>query len=80
MTMSKLAILGGEPIRTIDFPNRKSMGDEEKQAALRVLDSDVLSGFIGAAGNFFNGGTEVRAFEKKWADDYGFKHGVKNDN
>jgi dTDP-4-amino-4,6-dideoxygalactose transaminase len=74
--MSKLAILGGEPIRTIDFPNRKSMGEEEKQAALRVLDSDVLSGFIGAAGNFFNGGTEVRTFEKKWADDYGFKHAI----
>jgi perosamine synthetase len=74
--MSKLAILGGSPIRTNDFPNRISMGKEEKEAAMRVLDSDVLSGFIGAAGVFFNGGKEVRAFEKLWADEYGFKHAI----
>ena len=74
--MSSLAILGGTPIRTNDFPNRVSMGKEEKEAAIRVLDSDVLSGFIGAAGIFFNGGKEVRAFEKLWADSYGFKHAI----
>lgn len=74
--MSKLAILGGDSIRTSEFPNRISMGKEEKEAAIRVLDSDVLSGFIGAAGIFFNGGKEVRAFEKLWADDYGFKHAI----
>ena len=61
--MSKLALLGGTPIRTKDFPNRVSMGVEEKSAALRVLDSDVLSGFVGAAGKFFNGGKEVVDFE-----------------
>lgn len=74
--MSKLAILGGTPIRTIDFPNRKSMGREELEAAQRVLESDILSGFVGVAGNFFNGGTEVRSFENKWANEYGFKHGI----
>ena len=61
--MSKLAILGGTPIRTKEFPNRVSMGNEEKGAALRVLDSDVLSSFIGAAGKYFNGGKEVVEFE-----------------
>lgn len=74
--MNKLAILGGPPVRTHDFPNRVSMGTEEKQAALRVLDSDVLSGFVGAAGQFFNGGTEVRAFEHLWASSFGFKHAI----
>ena len=74
--MSKLAILGGQPVRTKDFPNRVSMGNEEKAAALRVLNSDVLSGFIAAAGNFFNGGQEVRAFENLWASSYGFKHAI----
>ena len=74
--MSKLAILGGTPIRTIDFPNRKSMGREELEAAQRVLESDILSGFVGVAGNFFNGGSEVRSFENKWANDYGFKHAI----
>jgi dTDP-4-amino-4,6-dideoxygalactose transaminase len=74
--MSKLAILGGTPVRTEDFPNRVSMGSEEKSAALRVLDSDVLSGFVGAAGKFFNGGKEVVDFEDLWASTYGFKNAI----
>lgn len=74
--MGKLAILGGTPIRTEDFPNRVSMGAEEKSAALRVLDSDILSGFIGAAGKFFNGGKEVIDFENLWASTYGFKNAI----
>lgn len=74
--MSNLAILGGKPVRIEDFPNRVSMGDEEKAAALRVLDADVLSGFVGAAGKFFNGGREVVEFEKLWAGSYGFKHAI----
>lgn len=78
--MSKLAILGGSPVRTHDFPNRVSMGAEEKAAALRVLDSDVLSGFVGAAGNFFNGGKEVVAFEQLWASAYGFKHAISTNS
>jgi perosamine synthetase len=74
--MSRLAILGGSPVRTKDFPNRVSMGSEEKGAALRVLDSDVLSGFVGAAGKFFNGGKEVVAFEDLWARTYGFRNAI----
>lgn len=74
--MSKLAILGGSPVRKDDFPNRKSMGKEEIEAAKRVLDSDVLSGFVGAPGNFFNGGKEVKKFEQNWADAYGFKNAI----
>lgn len=74
--MSSLAILGGSPVRTKCFPNRVSMGDAEKQAAMRVLDSDVLSGFVGAPGKFFNGGKEVVDFEQLWANAYGFKHAV----
>ena len=52
------------------------MGAAEKQAALRVLDSDCLSAFIGAPGKFFNGGTEVRRFESDWQSRYGFGHAV----
>jgi perosamine synthetase len=52
------------------------MGEAEKAAAMRVLDSDILSGFVGAAGKFFNGGEEVVAFENLWAETYGFKHAI----
>lgn len=74
--MCKLAILGGTPVRTRDFPNRVSMGSEEKNAALRVLDSDILSGFVGAPCKFFNGGKEVVEFEDLWSRTYGFKHAI----
>ena len=74
--MSKLAILGGEPVRTKAFPERKTMGDSELQAVKRVLDSDTLSGFLGAAGSLFNGGKEVKDFERAWAEKFGFKHAV----
>ena len=74
--MSKLAILGGEPLCRQKFPERKTMGEEEKNAVLRVLDSDKLSTFVGASGNCFMGGKEVRNFEKIWASTYGFNHAV----
>ena len=74
--MSELAILGGKPIRKIDFTNRKSMGNEEKLAASRVIESDILSGFIAAGGKFFNGGPEVNNFEDLWIKEYGFKNAI----
>ena len=73
-------MLGGKPVRSKDFPNRVSMGSEEKSAAMRVLDSDVLSGFVGADGRFFNGGKEVVDFENLWAQTYGFKHAISTNS
>src|SRR5690606_15369733 len=35
-----------------------------------------LSGFLGAGGAAFNGGEEVKKFERAWADKYGFKHAI----
>lgn len=70
------ALLGGTPLRTRPFEGRVTMGAAEKQAAMRVLDSDCLSAFIGAPGKFFLGGPEVRAFEKIWQDRYHFAHAI----
>jgi perosamine synthetase len=64
---SKLALLGGSPIRTEPFPPYDVIGEEEKQAVLRVLDSGVLSRFLGAWHEDFYGGPEVQAFEREWA-------------
>jgi dTDP-4-amino-4,6-dideoxygalactose transaminase len=74
--MSKPAILGGKPVRTNPFPKRWTMGEAEKAAALKVLDSDVLSAFIGGPGKYFLGGEKVRAFEADWAQRYGFRHAI----
>jgi dTDP-4-amino-4,6-dideoxygalactose transaminase len=64
---SKLALLGGPSIRTEPFPPYDVIGEEEKQAVLRVLDSGVLSRFLGAWHEDFYGGPEVLAFEREWA-------------
>ena len=62
-----LALLGGTPVRTKPFPAYKVIGEEEKQAAVRVIESGVLSRFLGAWHTDFFGGSEVQAFEKEWA-------------
>lgn len=72
----KPAILGGAPLRTESFARRRTMGAAEKKAVIEVLDSDVLSAFVGGAGPMFLGGEKVRAFEQAWAGKYGFKHAI----
>lgn len=52
------------------------MGDAEKQAAMRVLDNDCLSAFLGAPGKFFLGGQEVRRFERWWENRYRFQSAI----
>jgi len=77
MSDSKLPVLlGGAPIRTQPFSGRKTMGDAEKKAVLEVMDSDVLSAFLGGPGQYFNGGAKVQEFEQVWAQKYGFQHAI----
>ena len=45
--MSKLAFLGGKPVRTKIFPQSNTIGEEEKRAVMRVLDSGNLSQYVG---------------------------------
>ncbi len=73
---NSLAIHGGEPVISSPFPPYKSIGEEEIQAANRVLRSGVLSAFIGAAGPGFLGGPEVQALEKESAEQFGVRHVV----
>lgn len=76
MNSDKPALLGGTPTRGRPYAPRKTMGEAERRAAIEVLDSDVLSAFLGAQGDKFNGGPQVRAFEQEWASRYGFKHAI----
>jgi perosamine synthetase len=74
--MSKLAVMGGKPVRSRPFIMRKTMGEPEKRAVLEVLDSDSLSGFFGSPGSGWLGGAKVKQFEAKWASMYGFKSAI----
>ena len=71
-----LAIDGGTPVRRRPFPSYNTIGDEERRAVLQVLDSGVLSQFIGAWGPDFLGGPRVRALEAAWAGYFGVRHAV----
>ena len=71
---SRLAINGGVPVRTKLFPAYRPIGEEEKGAVNRVMNSGVLSRYLGTWHEDFYGGPEVRAFENEWADFFGVKH------
>jgi len=72
----KLAINGGVPVRTKPFPAYITAGEEEKEAVCRVIDSGVLSRYLGAWHEQFMGGTEVQALEREWAAYYNVKHAL----
>ena len=74
--MSELALLGGSPVRIEPFPAYQVIGEAEKAAAMRVLDSGVLSRFLGTWHPDFFGGPEVQAFEREWAALVGAAHGI----
>ncbi|MBI4327449.1 MAG: DegT/DnrJ/EryC1/StrS family aminotransferase, partial [Chloroflexi bacterium] len=74
--LSKLALHGGKPVRQKPFPRYNTIGPEEKRAANSVLDSGILSEFVGVWGEYFNGGPQVRGLERAWADYFHVKHAV----
>jgi dTDP-4-amino-4,6-dideoxygalactose transaminase len=73
----KLAINGGTPVRTKPFPANRVIGQEEKEAVMKVIDSGVLSKFLGSWDREgFYGGDQVQALEKEWAEHFGVKHAI----
>ncbi|NNM82269.1 MAG: DegT/DnrJ/EryC1/StrS family aminotransferase [Burkholderiales bacterium] len=74
--MAKLAINGGKPVRTSPFPAYVTIGEEEKRAAMEVLDSTVLSKFLGTWSADFYGGPRVQKLEREWEAHFGIRHAV----
>lgn len=74
--MSRLAIDGGRPLRDTPFPAYQTMGREERQAVNAVLDSGVLSQFLGTWSSDFLGGPRVRCLEHEWAEYFGVRHAI----
>ena len=71
-----LALHGGSPLIDRPLEPFKSMGQAEEDAAASVVRSGVLSAYIGAPGDGFMGGENVKAFEKKAAAYFGVKHAL----
>src|SRR3989304_9393847 len=74
--MAKLAVLGGSPALSQPLTPYSSMGDEEIEAVSKVARSGQLSCFIGAWWDDFDGGAEIRGFEREWAERFGSKHAI----
>jgi perosamine synthetase len=72
----KLALLGGPPTITHPFKHYNPIGLEEVQAAKEVIESGVLSQFIGAWHPDFLGGPKVKEFEIQCANYFGVKHAI----
>jgi dTDP-4-amino-4,6-dideoxygalactose transaminase len=63
-TRKELALLGGPKTVQTPFTRYNPIGSEERDAATRVIESGVLSQFLGAWHDDFYGGTKVREFER----------------
>ncbi|MBU1019258.1 MAG: DegT/DnrJ/EryC1/StrS family aminotransferase [Patescibacteria group bacterium] len=74
--MSELAINGGQPVRTKVFPAYSIIGKEEQEAVQRIMESEILSKYLGSWEPDFYGGPEVQEFEKEWAQYFGVKHAI----
>jgi len=74
--MKQLALMGGIPIRTKYFPPYNVIGEDEKRAVMAVMDTGVLSKYIGAWHEDFLGGPQVRAFEEEWGAMFGAGHAI----
>lgn len=72
----KLAIQGGTKIRTKSFPQQITIGQEEKEAVMKVMDIGRLSHFRGCWNSNFYGGPEIQALEKEWAEKFNVKHAI----
>jgi dTDP-4-amino-4,6-dideoxygalactose transaminase len=73
---SQLALFGGKPIREKPFPPYYTIGEEEKRAVMQVLDTKILSYYIGAYREEFYGGPMVKKVEREWESYFGVKHAI----
>ncbi len=67
----KLALLGGEPVRTRSFPTWPILERNDRKACREVLESKRWSRL---------GGLYVKEFEKRWAQRLGARYGLATDN
>jgi perosamine synthetase len=72
----RLAIHGGPKLRTALFPSHVTVGAEEKAAVCDVIDSGILSNYLGAWHENFMGGRFVRECEQAWAAHFGARHAL----
>ena len=74
--LHKLALLGGPKAVPAPLARYNPIGEEEVLAAKQVIESGVLSKFLGVWNDDFYGGPKVREFERACEKHFGVKHAV----
>jgi len=74
--MERLALHGGPKTITSKLRHYNSMGAEEVAAARAVVESGVLSKYLGCWDPDFFGGPKVQEFERLCEHTFGVKHAV----
>ena len=74
--IDKLALFGGPKVINKPFVRYNSIGSEETEAAMAVIESGVLSGYLGTKSDQFYGGPKVREFESYCSKYFNVKHVV----
>ena len=75
-TNDKLAIFGGPSVIQSPFKRYNSIGSEEALAAKTVIESGVLSKFLGCWEPDFYGGPKVQELERNCEKYFGVKHAI----
>jgi dTDP-4-amino-4,6-dideoxygalactose transaminase len=75
-TKERLALMGGEKTIQTPFKRYNPIGMEEAEAAKKVIESGVLSQFLGCWDPDFYGGPKVQEFERACEAHFGVKHAV----
>ena len=76
MKEKSLALFGGRKTITEEFKPFNPIGLEEVEAAKSVIESGVLSQYLGAWHPDFFGGPKVKEFEAKCCEFFGVKHAI----
>ena len=74
--MDKLAIFGGPKAVSKPLKPYNSIGSEEAEAVKKVIESGVLSKYLGTWSPDFYGGEKVKEFERDCEHFFGVKHAV----
>ena len=73
---SQLALFGGPKVIDARFKRYNPIGKEEEEAARKVVESGVLSQFLGCWDPDFFGGSKVQEFERQCESYFGVKHAI----
>lgn len=71
-----LAIKGGQKTITKSFERFNTYNHEEELAAKSVIETGILSKYLGCWHEDFFGGPKVLAFEKAWSEYFNVKHSI----